>query len=101
MARSERMDKKDDTIAEVMEMWGKIGFMVYLVVNSPFDVVAVKQTTQERMDVVLVQCKNTVMTEAQVEHLGQAMGLKTGKATVRVFVAHKIKGEKETKLSEI
>ena len=80
-------------------MWRKIGFIAFRSAgsHSPIDVVAINPKT---MDVVLVQCKNTVLGDEQIKKLSASMGLRTkwGKPNVRVFVAHKVKGERETKL---
>jgi len=85
---------------ELVNMWRKIGYVAFRSAgsHSPIDVVAVDPKT---MNVILVQCKNARMTEKQIAKLGKEIGLTTkwDKTSVRVFVAHKVKGESETKLS--
>ena len=86
---------------ELVNMWRKAGYVAARTAgsHSPIDVLAVNPKT---MDIILTQAKNSVLTENEVKRLGTAMGMKTKyKTTVRVFVAHKVEGETETKLTLI
>lgn len=81
-------------------MWKKQGYIACRTAgsHSPIDVIAINP---KDMKIVLVQCKNMIMSEKAVAReivKLNACGIHTT-YWVKVFLAHKVKGKKDFKLT--
>lgn len=89
----------------VVQMWKKQGYISCRTAgsHSPIDVFSINP---KNMQIVLVQCKNKVMSEKEIAReiaKLNACGIHTiwreDNFCVQVFLAHKVNGEKEFKLT--